>query len=263
MRTEVNPEKLVDIDDETICHWREVIAEASLNQRVILLSDTETTGLYKVTQDNLFNRVVEWSFLVCVEREDGTLCVLRDQRGNPIQLDQPIDFLAISPSSPKLLKSTLSIEKGSADTHGITEDYLGGGEGGLLGRPPLPHQAPHFKAVFDVAKMMFSGMAYHTPATTPVLMFYNAPFDVGFLNLECELWRVPPIESYFCILDLMTLAKRYCTSVQNKTLDSVYQWSTEILPVDDKILRPYHSAIVDSEMMLNVYNAIIHVRKSG
>lgn len=254
---------LLSVDDSTIYKWREVIAEASQSQRIYVLSDTETTSNQKKTPDGLFNRVVEWSMAVCVEGDDGMLSLLLDKKGKPIAIDEPINFLAVEPGYSKLAKSTSRIPPDAVNVHGITPEYLMGEAEGKEGRGMLPQEAPNFKAVMSAVKSLFSEMSYTRPDEAPVMMFYNAPFDVGFLELEAELWEMPNIQSYFAIVDLAVLVKRHCGFLKKKTLDAAYEWGAQQCPEIENIERPYHSALTDSTMMLPVYNAVIKQLRQG
>lgn len=248
---------LIDLDDSTIYQWREVIAETARSRRIFVLSDTETTCNQKKTADGRFNRVLEWSMIVCVENEDKTLSLLHDKKERPIYIDQPINFLATEPGLQKLTKSTTKVQPEALKTHGITPAYLMGESEGEHGRVLLPHEAPNFKTVMAGVKSLFSEMSYSRPQEAPVMMFFNAPFDVGFLELEAELWEIPNVQSYFAIVDLLVLVKKHCDFLKKKSLDSAYEWAEKVCSDYQHIERPYHSALVDSSIMLPVYNAIV------
>tara|TARA_B100000929_G_scaffold8378_1_gene7140 strand:- start:90894 stop:91682 length:789 start_codon:yes stop_codon:yes gene_type:complete len=259
------PEKkssLIDVDDSLIYRWRDLISEISKEKRIFVLSDTETTCNQRKTNNGLFNRVLEWSMIVCTENQDGTLSLLHDEKGKPVFIDQPINFLSISPGLSKLEKSTTRVQPGAFKTHGISTEYLLGESEGGLGRGKLSQEAPNFKTVMAAVKTLFSGMSYASPRECPVISFYNAPFDIGFLDVESELWEVPNIQSYFAVVDLLDLVKKHCGFLKKRSLDDAYTWAKDICPEYGQIERPYHSALVDSSMMLPVYNAVISHLKS-
>ena len=70
------------------------------------------------------------------------------------------------------------------------------------------------------------------------------------------------IQSYFAVVDLLALVKKHCGFLKKKSLDDAYEWAKDVCPEYGQIERPYHSALVDSSMMLPVYNAVISHLKS-
>ena len=84
------------------------------------------------------------------------------------------------------------------------------------------------------------------------LVIHNASFDVGFLERELELMKhpQPKIEQHATVLDTLTLAREIHPGQRN-SLDALCK-RYEI----DASKRDVHGALIDSELLANVYLAM-------
>ncbi len=84
------------------------------------------------------------------------------------------------------------------------------------------------------------------------LVIHNAPFDIGFLEHELELMEhpQPSIEDHAAVLDTLTLARELHPGQRN-SLDALCK-RYEV----DASKRDVHGALIDSELLANVYLAM-------
>ena len=80
------------------------------------------------------------------------------------------------------------------------------------------------------------------------LIIHNAPFDVGFLNMEFKRMGLPPVEQLAaCITDTLKMAKERYPGQKN-SLDAL----CTRLDVD-RSRRVFHGALIDCELLAEVY----------
>ena len=84
------------------------------------------------------------------------------------------------------------------------------------------------------------------------LIIHNATFDVGFLNYELKLIKhdQPKIEDHASVLDTLTMARELHPGQRN-SLDALCK-RYEV----DATKRDVHGALIDSELLANVYLAM-------
>lgn len=267
---------LSSVSPERLDRWRKILEEKSLTQKTFyLVSDTETTGtqIYE-EQSKEFNRVLEWGMVLCEATPDGLLKPMLDEDGSPIVINEPINFF-IEPRKNKKQKSSVKhIDPKSTKVHGLTIEYLFAkpcevntltADGGLAEneadiRPPLAQCAAYFEMVFFALQRLFNFSAYMQAEITVHVVFHNAPFDVGFLNHEMEMAEHPPLESFFIPLDTLKKAQRIIPSKElpsGYSLDSLFEFGKSRYPDHIKDLdRPYHGALIDSMILVEVWNTI-------
>lgn len=121
------------------------------------------------------------------------------------------------------------IDQGALDVHGITLESL--------------RDKPRFH---DVAEEL---LAFVRDST---LIIHNAPFDVGFLNYELGLLRhaIADIATICEVLDTLVLARNMHPGQKN-SLDALCR-RYEI----DNSQRQYHGALLDAEILADVYLAM-------
>jgi DNA polymerase-3 subunit epsilon len=89
------------------------------------------------------------------------------------------------------------------------------------------------------------------------LIIHNAPFDVGFLDMELERLGLPPLEKHvYCITDTLVMAKQMYPGKRN-SLDSLcdrYEISNAH--------RTLHGALLDAELLAEVYLAMTRGQNS-
>lgn len=89
------------------------------------------------------------------------------------------------------------------------------------------------------------------------LLIHNAPFDVGFLDHELGLIKLPPLKNYCAeITDTLMLAKELHPGKRNN-LDAL----CERYQVDHS-KRTLHGALLDAELLAEVYLAMTRGQES-
>lgn len=86
------------------------------------------------------------------------------------------------------------------------------------------------------------------------LIIHNAPFDVGFLNYELELLGLPPLQN--AVTDTLKVAREMHPGKKN-SLDALCS-RYEI----DNAHRTLHGALLDTELLAEVYFAMTRGQKS-
>ena len=109
--------------------------------------------------------------------------------------------------------------------HGITTEFL--------------QDKPRFEAVVDEFLAFIQGAE---------VIIHNAPFDVGFLNMELKLAGRPPLTSHISgVVDTMLMAKEMFPG-KRYNLDAL----CSRLGVDNSG-RTLHGALLDAELLADVY----------
>lgn len=285
---------LINANEAVLDKWRAQIELHALTRDALyLVSDTETSGTMVICpKTKLFNRVLEWSFVVCEKREDGLLYPLTDESGEVIKLNEPINPFAEPIKTKKQQSSIKEIDKESTEIHGIDIEYLFAIEKETQSttelnakneneplvidsgstkhcvatlREPLPHCAPYFELVWCAVQRLFNFSRYLQGDVSIFLVFYNAPFDVRFLNNEMSLIDNPPIESYFIPIDALKIATALLKGkelVSKLTLDAVYEFGLRRYPQQIKVVeRPYHASYIDSLILIEAFNTLSLYRK--
>ena len=129
----------------------------------------------------------------------------------------------------RFLNPDRDIDEGAEAVHGISRADL--------------ETAPRFSEVVDELLEFLSGAE---------LVIHNAPFDVGFLEYELELIEhpKPKIEQHSSVLDTLALARELHPGQRN-SLDALCK-RYEV----DASKRDVHGALIDSELLANVYLAM-------
>ena len=86
------------------------------------------------------------------------------------------------------------------------------------------------------------------------LLIHNAPFDIGFLNHEMELLGLPPLRN--TVMDTLKVAREMHPGKKN-SLDALCS-RYEI----DNAHRGLHGALLDTELLAEVYFAMTRGQKS-
>lgn len=126
------------------------------------------------------------------------------------------------------------IDAGAMRVHGITPEFL--------------QDKPRFA---DVAREFVEFIA------DAELIIHNAPFDVGFLNMELALLGMTPLAS-FCrgVTDTLAMAKALHPGQRNN-LDALCKRYDV-----DNTARTLHGALVDCELLAAVYLALTRGQES-
>lgn len=125
------------------------------------------------------------------------------------------------------------IDAGAAAVHGITTQML-------ADKPRFEQVAEEFLAFVDGAE----------------LVIHNAPFDIGFLDMELALWarangsRPVPIRSRCGVLDTLALARELHPGQRNGLDALCKRYSI------DNSHRQLHGALLDARILADVYLAM-------
>ncbi len=88
------------------------------------------------------------------------------------------------------------------------------------------------------------------------LVIHNASFDVGFINAELDRLKMPPIPRDR-LVDTLLLARRKHPGVSNRLDDLCSRYSI------DNSHRTKHGALLDAELLAEVYVDLIGARQSS
>lgn len=128
----------------------------------------------------------------------------------------------------KYVNPERDIDEGAAAVHGITLDFLA--------------DKPKFADLADDLLEFISGAE---------LIIHNAPFDLGFLNMELDrLGRVPVQTLCNGVTDTLRMAKELHPGKRN-SLDAL----CERYAIDNS-QRTLHGALLDTELLAEVYLAM-------
>lgn len=121
------------------------------------------------------------------------------------------------------------IEEGALEVHGITREFL-------LDKPVFADVAADFLDFIRDAE----------------LIIHNAPFDLGFLDMELSRLETPPgrVADFAMVLDTLELARDLHPGQRNN-LDALCK-RYEI----DNSSRVLHGALLDAEILADVYLAM-------
>jgi DNA polymerase-3 subunit epsilon len=134
----------------------------------------------------------------------------------------------------RYLNPEREIDAGAAAVHGLTLERLQG--------------EPKFADIAPALLEFISGAE---------LIIHNAPFDIGFLNRELELAGLPLVRTHCeSVLDTLQLAKDLHPGKKNNlnALCDRYQV--------DNSHRTLHGALLDTELLAEVYLAMTRGQKS-
>jgi DNA polymerase III epsilon subunit-like protein len=276
---------LINFDNKTLDPWRKAMqGYAETYGHIYLISDTETTGTSVIDKETkLFNRVLEWSILFMYKDESGLLRNCLDEGGEPIVIDEPINpFYAPSQITAKSKRSVKKIPYDSIKIHGINEGYLFGenpsvpldmdnsqqgenaSECATGVRPQTMKIAGTFGMVFETIKDILSSDPYRNGNAECTLVFHNAPFDISFLNSECEIEGMSLVESHFSVIDTLTEAKSIVpqSEIGDYSLNSGFKLMSELFPDEVKpVSRPVHTALIDANILASFYNGLVLYNK--
>lgn len=120
------------------------------------------------------------------------------------------------------------VEAGALAVHGISNDFLS--------------TQPRFAELIDELVEFLKGAE---------LVIHNAPFDVGFLNAELKLLNsLHSVESLCTVLDTLPMARNKYPGQRN-SLDALCKRFNV-----DNSGREYHGALLDAQLLLDVYLAM-------
>jgi DNA polymerase-3 subunit epsilon len=134
----------------------------------------------------------------------------------------------------RYLNPDREIDAGAVAVHGITAEFL-------QDKPRFPDIAAEFTEFIRGAE----------------LIIHNAPFDVGFLDLELRLAGVAPL-AHWCagVVDTLVMAKSLHPGQRNN-LDALCKRYGV-----DNTTRTLHGALLDCELLAQVYLALTRGQES-
>lgn len=124
------------------------------------------------------------------------------------------------------LQPDMAVDPEAIQVHGITDDFL-------MGKPHFEDVAEDFINYIDGAE----------------LVIHNAPFDVGFMDMEFQRWnkQAKKTEQMCRIVDSLVMARRQYPGQKNN-LDAL----CKRLGIDNSH-RTLHGALLDAEILADVY----------
>ncbi len=125
------------------------------------------------------------------------------------------------------------VPKAATDVHGLTAEFL-------ADKPPFARVADEIRKVLDGAR----------------LVIHNAAFDIGFLNYEFGRLGLPPLPAEQ-VVDTLALARRKHPGSPN-TLDALCRRYGV-----NNAARTKHGALLDSELLAEVYVRLIGAEQAG
>lgn len=126
------------------------------------------------------------------------------------------------------------IDAGAQEVHGISLDFL--------------QDKPLFAQVAETFVQFVQGAE---------LIIHNAPFDVGFLNMELARMQLPALQTHVTgIVDTLKMAKE-ARPGQRNNLDALCKH----FGVDNS-KRTLHGALLDAELLAEVYIAMTRGQES-
>ena len=133
----------------------------------------------------------------------------------------------------KYINPERSMPKPAFDVHGLSEEFLSD-------KPLFADLADGFLEFIDGAK----------------LVIHNAPFDIGFLNFELEKATRPSI-TWTNVIDTLQIARQKYPGAANN-LDALCRRFNI-----DNSSREKHGALLDSELLAEVYLELIGGHQAG
>jgi DNA polymerase III epsilon subunit-like protein len=253
---------LINFPIKKLVMWRAVLsAYMAKYGSLYAVSDTETTGLSIVDAKGDINRVLEWSICFAYKDSNGLLRHCVDEDGEQINLDEPMNPFFFQGSFVQRSRLTINyVPKESTVVHGMTLEYLCGEGEGEYGRGRLKGSAPSFELVWNTLLSLLDFDDYKKHGKVIYMVFHKASFDVSFLNSECQMWNMPPIESYFSIIDTLKQKQDiiHKSILKQNSLDAIYQYGLTRFKDEIGIIeRPLHSSLIDSRILVMVYNVLV------
>lgn len=125
-------------------------------------------------------------------------------------------------------------EEGALAVHGLTTEFL--------------RDKPRFHEVVEELRAYIDGAE---------VIIHNAPFDLGFLNHEFNLLKLPPFDSHISgVIDTLVQAKEMRPGKRN-SLDAL----CEHFGISNAH-RKLHGALLDAELLADVYLAMTRGQNS-
>lgn len=155
---------------------------------------------------------------------------LRTEDGNRILEIAAVEMMSRKVSAPErhlhcYINPERESEEGALNVHGLTQEFL-------EDKPKFADIAPEFIRFITGAE----------------LIIHNAPFDVGFLNMELDRLGLGKLADYVSsVTDTLAMAKEQFPGKRN-SLDALCD-RFEI----DRSNRVLHGALIDCELLAEVY----------
>lgn len=263
--------------------WSNIVSEQIYEgKQIIVFYDTETTGGVRkgkgvsvVEKDDMQyegkrHRMLEIGASVTVLNEENGQCEpLKDKSGDLIRFHEYLNIWAEDKNQLKKINSMTDVPYGAYVVHGISEKFCNGEV--VLGHDlksidsnfKLNKSAPTMQQVIEPL-MKVTGLSHITKdeeiEKRVIFAAHNAEFDNKFMNSEFQLAGLSPFESYAATLCTLEMGRDIIPPQEvNKkySLDSLYQYVLDKNFVENKpIPRELHGAMVDTRILLTMYNGI-------
>lgn len=279
---ENNYPELIMTPSHKIDKWAELVSKKIYEgKQVIVFFDTETTGGVSGNTINVIekndhqyegkrHRMLEFGASVTVFNEETGVCEpLLDEEGDCVRFHEYLNIWAEDPNKLRRINSMTEVPWGAYIVHGIDKDFLEGKKPlghkikGFEGGFKLPKPAPTMEQIIEPLSKVI-GLSHVTRdeklEKTIKCAAHNAEFDNKFMNSEFQLVGKSVFESYISPLCTLLLAKSVLpkSEVGGKyNLDSLSNYVKEQgLVQNEEIPRDLHGAMVDTRILLQIYNGI-------
>lgn len=274
--------------------WSNIVStKIREGKQIMVFFDTETTGgvsgatISVVEKKDLkyegkLHRMVEIGASVTVLDEKTGKCEpLLDSKSEPIRFHEYLNIWSEDKNKLKRINSMQEMPFGAFRVHGISKEFLEGKT--YLGKGLeeyekgdvkyyLKKPAPTFEEVIEPL-MKITGLTHkineNNNEKKVIYTAHNAEFDNKFMNSEFQLIGLSPFESYAASLCTLMLAKDIIPKTTNPadygmegkkfsySLDKLYQFvNNNGFSNEKEIPRDLHGAMVDTRIMLNMYNGL-------
>jgi DNA polymerase III epsilon subunit-like protein len=276
-------EDLVLTPKDKIELWSNIVSEKIYEgKQIVVFFDTETTGgvrkgrgISVVEKDDIKyegkrHRMLEIGASVTVLNEENGQCdPLTDNSGDLIRFHEYLNIWAEGEKELKKINSMIDVPYGAYRVHGISEEFLNCEV--VLGHDldnqdsnfKLERKAPTMKQAIDPL-MKVTGLQHirKNPDIEKRVIFaaHNAEFDNKFMNSEFQLAGLSPFESYAASLCTLAMSRDIIPPLEvskKYSLDSLYKYVLrENFVKNDEIPRELHGAMVDTRILLTMYNGL-------
>lgn len=276
-------EDLIITPSNKIEEWSNIVSEKIYEgKQIVVFYDTETTGGVRkgrgvsvVEKDEAKyegkrHRMLEIGASVTILNEETGQCEpLLDNSGSAIHFHEYLNIWAEDEKQLRKINSMQEVPYGAYRIHGISKEFLNGDVN--LGHDlnhiesdyKLQSKAPTFQQVIEPL-MKVTGLLHVTqnPEKEKRVVYtaHNSEFDNKFMNSEFQLAGLSPFESYAASLCTLVMSRDIIPKPEtnNKySLDALYQYVLNKNYVENKpIPRELHGAMVDTRILLTMYNGI-------
>ncbi len=286
MSEEQKESRLIMTPANKVQEWKSIVEESiKKGGDVIVFFDTETTGgvrkgsgVSAIEKDDMKyygkrHRLVEIGAKVCIKDKKNNIVDLKDSEGKSIYFHEYLNPWAENEVAIQKLNIINEVPWGAYLVHGISRDFLMCKE--YLGQNKrddmnsifhtnkfyLPRPAPTFSEVVEEF-MDITGLNcdidFELGQKNPMFVAHNNEFDNKMMHNEFMCMGLNSFESYirpFCTLEVSRelLPKSY---ISGKGLSNLFESLKNYGLINKEIDRTLHGALVDVEILQEVFQAI-------